>query len=343
MVDGSSTLDGQANTPGETSQTGDASGVNVVLFDPVTTGATGTTTGSGVPNENAPTTTASPQNPLMADPFVTTGTAGMTVNCNMTLPCRWVSADTGFSVTITSTDNIGAQGRLSIEYSILTAHDTQVLIASTDQAVDSAGSRYEPSALRLGEGIGGRAQGVLAGSEINAGIEFDRPSTADALSTWRISLSDSGLVRQPTFTNIPIGSATTQLADCANTLPCAWESPQGDVTITLLNVSGSGSTNLLTTSFKVETTRSATVAIDSGATAVGIDGMSYKGRTHSIGLETGAQKITANTIPGAHVAGTVFFFRTQAMSPSLQNLTLTVYEDRPVPRWNPSFLSVPVQ
>jgi len=274
---------------------------------------------------------------------VITGSPGMSVDCEATLPCRWVSGDTQFTVTISNTDNIGAQGRLSIEYAIATSHDTEIAIASTEPATDDAGSRYEPSALSLGEGIGGIPQGVFGGTSIEASIEFDRSSNAATLADWTIGLSDAGLVRQPRFTGIPIGPATSQHAECANTLPCAWISPAGDVTVTLLSVTGSGSTNRLSTNFKIETTRTMVVAVDSGASAVGIDGLSYTGRTHAIGVDTGAQKLTAASIPGAQVAGTVFFFRTQAMSPALQHLSLTVYEDRPVPRWNPSFLSVPIQ
>ena len=126
-------------------------------------------------------------------------------------------------------------------------------------------------------------------------------------------------------------------------MPCAWESPAKDVTITLLSVNGSGSTNALSTSFKVEATSSITVAVDEGATAVGTDGMNFRGRTHSLGIETGAEKLISNTVAGAQVAGTVFFFRTQSMSPALQLLSLVIYEDRPVPRWNPSFINVPIQ
>jgi len=110
-----------------------------------------------------------------------------------------------------------------------------------------------------------------------------------------------------------------------------------------MSVTGFGSTFRLSANFKVETTSTKVVAVDNGSTAVGIDGLRYEGRTHAIGTDTGAEKITATAIPGSQVAATIFFFRTQRMSPSLQNLSLIVYEDSPVPRWNPSFLSVPVR
>ncbi len=325
--------------------------------DATTETATGTTTGTttGANAETPPATTTDTSTSTATatttdffsqnDPAAPTviGTPGMSVDCDLTLPCRWISADAQFSVTISNADNIGEQARLSIEYSVQTSHDTEVLIASTEPAIDDTGLSYEPSALQLGEGIGGRAQGILAGQEISARIEFDRSSTASGLNSWSIGLSDAGIIRQPSFTNIPVGSATDQFADCANTLPCVWISPDAAATITLLGVTGSGSTNRLSANFKVETTTDTVVAVDSGATAFGIDGMPYRGRTHAIGLEIGAEKLTATAVPGALVAGTVHFFITQTMSTALANLSLIVYEDRPVPRWNPSFLSVPIQ
>ena len=311
---------------------------------------------SAVSVETAVAETTPPVDELLLDPVaipdsitdmtiepVIIGAPGASVNCDLALPCRWLSDDSQFFVTVTNADNIGAQGRLSIEYSVSSLHDTQVNISNTESAVDSAGDIYMPSALRLGEALGGSAEGIVAGASITASIQFDNASTANNIDYWSIGLSDSGLIRQPVFSGIRIGSATTQPADCANTLPCEWESPAKDVTITLLTASGSGSTSQLSTSFKVETTRDLVLAVDAGATAAGSDGMSYRGRTHSIGIETGAEKLTGSVTAGARLAGSVFFFRTQSMSQSLQNLSLIVYEDSPVPRWNPEFLNVPVQ
>ena len=271
------------------------------------------------------------------------GAPGASVNCDLALPCRWLSDDSQFFVTVTNADNIGSSGRLVIEYSVSSLHDTQVNVSNTESAVDTAGSFYKPSALRLGEATGRSTQGLLAGESVPASILFDSPGSADSIDYWSIGLSDSGLIRQPVFSGIPIGSATAEAVDCTNTLPCAWESPANDVTITLLSASGSGTSNRLSTSYKVETTRNLAVAVDAGATATGTDGMSYEGRTHAIGAATGAEKLTGNVIAGAQLSGTVFFFRTQSMSEALQTLSLIIYEDTPVPRWNPEFLNVPVQ
>ena len=271
------------------------------------------------------------------------GAPGASVNCDLTLPCRWLSDDSQFFVTVTNADNIGSSGRLVIEYSVSSLHDTQVTVSSTEPAIDNAGGNYGISAVRLGEAEGTDTQELLAGESAPASIQFDSVASADSIDYWSIGLSDSGLLRQAVFRGIPIGSETTLAADCTNALPCVWESPAKDATITLLNVTGSGTINQLRASFTVETTRDLTVAVDAGATATGTDGMSYRGRTHSIGDDTGAGKLTGNTIAGAQITGTVFFFRTQSVSEALQTLSLIVYEDIPLPQWNPEFFNVPVQ
>ena len=297
-------------------------------------------TGLGTVTPATPTVPAIVETSAEAPAII--GTPGTTVNCQLMLPCQWISVDTQFVVTVTNADNIGEQSRLAIEYTIQTSHDSELTIASTVSAVDSTGDRYEAASLLLGDAIGAQTKGIVAGTDVLARIEFNKTSNAASVD-WSIGLSDAGLVREPAFTNIPIGSVTDQHADCANTLPCAWITPAGDVTITLLSANGSGAINRLSTNFTVETTRNTGVVVDAGATAIGTDGMMFAGRTHAIGVETGSETIAATATPGVPVSGTVFFSRTQTMSPALQNLSLVVYEDRPVPRWNPSFLSVPVQ
>jgi hypothetical protein len=331
-----STTDTESTTADNQTSVDDAT--NSVVDDSISTDddallADPTTPATVIPDTTTNTT---------LDPAVT-GSPGMNVDCQLLLPCRWLSEDTQFAATITNADNIGEQGRLAIEYSILTSHDTAVNIAGTDPAIDASGLSYLPAALRLGEVTGGQSQSLVAGSAINATIEFSEAATANSLSSWTIALSDSGLLRQPVFTSIPVGTITRQHADCTFTLPCAWVSPSNDVTITLLAVNSLGSSNRLTANFKVEITRNATVAVDAGSIAKGTDGMDYEGRTHSIGVETSAEKITNNVAPGTQLNGTIFFHRTQAMSEALQQLSIIVYEDEPTPRWNPSFLSVPIE
>lgn len=276
-------------------------------------------------------------------PETTTGIAGMTVDCQQSLPCEWISADSGFSVTATNVDNNGRLNRLRVDYAIVTAHDTEISVTGTNPAIDANGVSFTTASLSLGTGPGGVTQGLIAGSQLPGSVEFNTASSSSSLNSWSIALSDSGLTRTPTFINLPVGPLTNQIADCENILPCVWIPPNAEVTINLLAVSGTGSSNLLTANFSVVTTRNATVAVDSGATAIGVDGASFRGRTHTVGQQTGSDKLTVDTIAGAQVVATVLFFRTQSISPALQNLSLVTYEDSPVPRWNPMFTNVPVQ
>lgn len=279
----------------------------------------------------------------LTEESVTVGAPGETVNCVQTLPCRWVSADNQFEVTITSSDNIGVQDRLTIEYSIQTSHDTEIFISNAEAAVDGNGASFEPSALLLGESNGRAIVSVTAGTVTQARIEFDASSDASTLTNWTIGFSDAGLIRQPSFTGIPVSDATSLQIDCDGSLPCVWISPDKKATVTLLSVHNSGSTNQLTANFKIETAQDTTVAVNNGTFAIDTEGLSYMGRTHGFGLENSGEEVTATAFAGAFVAGNVFFFRTQSAPTMLQLLSLVAYEDKPVPRWNPEFLSVPVQ
>ena len=277
-----------------------------------------------------------PQEPVIGAP-------GASVDCQQTVPCSWVSEDSQFTVTITNTDNIGVRGRLVIQYHVTSLHDTEVQIISTEPAVDVNGNSYAANSLTFGDSIAGFSQAILAGAELQASIEFDQTSEADTLSSWSIGLSDSGVIRSPNFTNIKIGPFTSIDADCQNTLPCVWQTPSGDATITLLSVSGLGAINQLTTNFTIQTDRETVVAVDTGASAVDIDNQVYTGRTHGVGVETSFDKLTVATTAGATVSASIFFSRTPSVSTELRELSLIVYEDLPIPRWNPRFISVPVQ
>ncbi len=323
-----------------TTTTDDSTNVTPVSSDPLTPTTSDSLTPGTTPT---PVVADTPSTVVAVIPETTTGVAGMTVDCEQSLPCQWVSADSGFSATVTNVDNNGRLNRLRVDYSIVTAHDTEITVIGANAAAETNGTSLGVTAISLGNGVGGVAQGLLAGTTLPSSVEFSNTSTASSIDTWSIALSDSGLARTPTFTNLPVGPLTNQIADCENTLPCVWVPPNAEVTITLLAVSGTGSSNLLTTNFSVVTTRTSTVAIDSGATAIGVDGASYRGRTHTVAQQTGAEKLTVDTIAGAQVVATVLFFRTQSISTALQNLSLIAYEDNPVPRWNPMFTNVPVQ
>jgi hypothetical protein len=270
------------------------------------------------------------------------GAPGATVDCAQSLPCRWVSDDLQFAVTLTNADNIASRGRLSIQFSINTLHDSQVSIARPDQAIDSSDQTFQPENQALGDGNGVSALPVTAGSALTGSINFDQASADNLISLWSITLLDAGIIRSASFSNLPVGSATEQIADCMNVLPCIWESPGQDVTITLLSVGNQSTANRLTANFSLITNSDAAVAVDVGSSAVGIDGTRFTGRTHSLAGSTSYEKLSTTTRSFAQLAGSIYFYRTDSTTESLQDLSLIIYKDEPIPRWNPRFTAVPV-
>ena len=271
------------------------------------------------------------------------GNPGQMVDCQNTLPCRWVSADGQFAVTATNADNIASRDRLSVSYSISTNHDTQLVMGSIDDAVDSQSIRYKATDLTLAEGNGGTPVTVEAGRTTLGVINYHEGVAANSLSVWAVTLLDGGMVRQATFANLPVGPVTSDYAQCNVTLPCVWASPDGQVTITLLSVGGFAGNGRMTGNFIIRTNRDMSVAVDAGASAIGSDGTRFEGRTHSLGMLSSHEQLTEESIAGIGVSGSVNFYRTETIPNSLVHLSLVLYEDAPTPRWNPRFVSVPVQ
>lgn len=317
---------------------------NMVSIPVTGTSNTSNSTSSGTAEEPAasPLTVSSL---LLADPSseLTIGTPGTTVDCDNSLPCRWVSTDTQFALTVTSADNIASRDRLSLSYSVTTAHDSTVLVSAAEEAIDSASIVLRAEDQTLGEGNGGTPQGLLAGDQLRGVINFDDSTTGSSLSAWSISLLDSGAIRKPTFTGIPIGSLTTAQADCLFTLPCTWTTPNNDIAITLQSAGGISTNNRVSVNFSVEASIDMTIAVDQGSTASGSDGTLFDGRTLGLGFMTDYQKLTAAIRARSPYFGSVHFYRTQTTPAYLHQLSLIIYQDDPVPRWNPEFVNVPLE
>jgi len=294
-------------------------------------------------NTNGTGTIAPIQDLTLADASTVVGIAGQAVDCQNKLPCRWVSADQQMAVTATNADNIASRDRLSVSYSVSTVHDTQLLIGSFEDSIDSASIRYPVTDLTLDGGNGGVPVTVQAGKNILGVINYSEGTSNNSLSYWAVSLLDGGLLRKALFSNIPVGPITSDYAQCNVTLPCVWVSPDSQVVITLLSVGGFAGNGRMTANFQIQTGRDMNVAVDSGASAIGDDATRFEGRTHTLGLLNSHEKITQESIANIGTSGSVNFFRTETTPDSLVHLSLVLYEDAPTPRWNPRFVSVPVQ
>lgn len=305
---------------------------------PITSGpfADGTNTaGAGTPTNN--------QDLTAVDPGTVVGFPGQAVDCQNTLPCRWISADSQFAVTATNADNIASRNRLSVNYSISTIHDTQLVTGSVDDTVDSETIRYQATDLTLAGGNGGTPVTIEAGRDTLGVINYNEEASGKSLSYWAVTLIDGGLIRKALLANLPVGPVTSDYAQCNFTLPCVWASPDGQVIITLLSVGGFAGNGRMTGNFTIRPSRDMILAADAGASAIGADGTRFGGRIHTLGSASSHEKITEEGIANIAVNGSVNFFRTENNPSSLVHLSLVLYEDSPKPRWNPRFVSVPVQ
>lgn len=297
--------------------------------------------------EPSTTSTTNPNAPSvqLQDPSddTTVGSPGNTVDCNDSLPCRWISADNQFSLTVTSADNTASRSRLSLSYFVTTAHDSTIVVSRADDAIDNMTTALRLEDQTLGEGNGGTPQGIIAADKLIGTVNFDKTAVGDSISQWSIALLDSGAIRIPTFSGIPIGPITTAQADCRYTLPCVWTTPDSDVAITLNSVGGISTNNRVSANFSVETSSVMTIAVDEGSTATGSDGTAFTGRTLSLGSMTDYKKITTPVTPRIPYHGSVNFYRTSTTPTHMLVMALTIYQDDPVPRWNPQFINVPIQ
>ncbi|NND89874.1 MAG: hypothetical protein HKN42_03345 [Granulosicoccus sp.] len=270
------------------------------------------------------------------------GVAGQSVDCQNTVPCQWISSDRQFTVSVTNADNIASRGRLSVKFSVSAMHDTQLVIGSVDEAVDSGFNRTRVADMILAEGNGNTPVSMLSGGTVTGTVNFSESITTNSLSNFSIAILDNGMIRKATMMNLPVGPVTSDFAQCNYTLPCIWASPDQQVIITLLSVGGYTGNGRLNANFQVLGAQDMTVAMDAGATAIGDEGTRFSGRTHALATVNGYDKVTAEAIANIPISGSVDFYRTDSRPNSLVTLSIVLFEDSPAPRWNPRFDSVPV-
>lgn len=271
------------------------------------------------------------------------GEPGEIVDCDLALPCRWLSADEDFTLTVGNVGNTGSLGRLTVLYTLSTSHDTEMLLGNGSSALAPGGAEFNLIQQTLGDGNGITAQSVLAGENITGSATYDRESESGILAGWTLTVIDNGLPRTVGFINLPIDMPDTLAINCAGVLPCQWESSLKDAKITLFAVGGYSANGRLNVNFNLDTTRDMDVVLGAGATAVGSLGELFEGRTHGLGATTGFADVAATVSSGVTLPGNVSFFRTAKEPTALTSLDLVIYEDAPIPRWNPQFINLPTQ
>ena len=282
-----------------------------------------------------------PRAPGGVDPEAVTGDPGAPVDCALTLPCRWSSEDGGFAVTLTSGDDTGPRDGLSLAFRVDTLHDTELAFGGGAEATDGNGVLHTPIVRALGTGNGNAPIGVVAGTGVDGRIDHAAPAGDTHLTRFRLGLLDNGLVREATFENVPLGPRDSVDADCAFTLPCTWTPDDGRTTVELLSAGGLLDLRRLTVGFTVTTSDGAGIVL-AGGTALGADGTELASRDHALGTARDHEPLRATTAADIPRAGTVDFRRTASAPTTLRTLTLSLYPDAPVPRWNVVFTDVPL-
>ena len=271
------------------------------------------------------------------------GNPGSSVDCKNTVPCRWVSIDSQFTLTISNADNTATRSRLAIDYTIATVHDSTLLVSHADEIVPADGASLRATDVLWQAVQSSAAQTVLSGTSVEGALHFDNGFGGDSIQSWSLAVLDGGLLRTPSFNNLPVGPLRTSAADCQIALPCQWSSPENDVTITLQALGETTKDGTLGLDFIIQARADMTVVLDAGASAVGTGNVQLAGRVHALGARTDHAKLTAQTIAEIPINGSIEFYRVVSLPRQLQELSLVIYQDKPVPRWNPQFINVPVQ
>lgn len=269
------------------------------------------------------------------------GVPGAVVDCDLLLPCQWVSPNQDFTFTVGDVGNTATLDRLSIKYTISPSYDTSLSLGSGSTTLLPGGENLNLIQQSLGNSNGSRALATLAGQNIVGSATYDREATTTSIAGWTFTVVDNGLPRNVAFINLPVGNANSVAIDCAGALPCQWESGVENVSITLVAVGGYSLNGRLNVNFNVITERATDIILDAGAMAVSANGEMIDGRTHGWGQELGFAEVKTTSGGGFMLPGTVSFYRTPTQPTALRSLSLVIYEDAPTPRWNPQFLNIP--
>ena len=266
------------------------------------------------------------------------------VDCAQELPCSWVNDSGSLTVTALRADNAGSPKALEVSFRVDVLHDTDVLLGNSLNALDADGERYRPARQRFGDGNGGKPISLLAGDATNGTLSYDKPTDSASLGFVNVGLIDNGRAYSASFKGLPVGSAISEPADCAQALPCVWTSADGNTSVTLVSAGGYAVSNSLGVNFTIDSAIEDDVILDAGSLAVGSDGLPIRALNHRFGA--GAQSIKAveqHVFAGVPVAGSINFYRTANQPGSLARLDIALSRDSLEPRWNPRFTAIPLQ
>ncbi len=268
------------------------------------------------------------------------GLAGAAVDCEGIIPCRWISGDGGLMVTATRVENSGAIGGLEVDYQVDATRSASVSLGGSSTATDVSGAILVPIARELDDTRGDTPIDIAVARGVNGSVGYDEAATL-SLARWSVSLMDSGFARDAVFLDLPVGRADSEPGDCQFTLPCTWTSADGLATVTLTVAGGLVGESRLSAGFEIVTATDLMLALD-GTAAIGTDGTRFQSRSMTLGTSSHYQLVKAETIEGLSMGAHVDFLRVAEHPSTLKELTLDLYRDEPVPRWDIRFVDVPL-
>lgn len=274
------------------------------------------------------------------EPVGIEGFPGSVVDCEISLPCSWLSSDGGLTVTASRVENSGATGGLEIDYRVRATRATAVSLGGNSTATDASGAVLVPSSRELDGSRGQVPVDIAVARSIHGSVGYAEAATI-GLTSWSISLLDNGFAREAVFLNLPVGRAESVPGECEFKLPCTWISADGLATVTLTVAGGLIGESRLSVGVEIETVTDLQLALD-GTTAIGEDGTRFQSRLMSLGTNSHYELVTAESIAEIALGAHVDFLRVATQPMSLKELTLDLYRDEPVPRWDISFRDVPL-
>lgn len=138
------------------------------------------------------------------------GENGEEIDCLFKRPCRWISPNEEFGVTIILADSPLTTGRLTLHYQIEAFEDITLLVETDSTAIDNLGVIYTPKTHTVDSQSDylDFEVPVFADTVTSADLTFFRAKDTAATSLKKLSLSilqdNTEFVGSPLFINIPL-------------------------------------------------------------------------------------------------------------------------------------------
>jgi len=270
------------------------------------------------------------------------------VDCELTLPCLWTSTDVGLSISVESIVVDLFSNSLATSYEIRSARDTGVGLLGTAVLIDSDGTRYSANPAELNnDAIGfdlGNTVQVLAGIGVGINQSFRGVPefTTRSVARYTLEFAEAGVVHRVGFLNLPLDSSSGQGVNCRLQLPCIWNHPDDEYSVTVLLADGAQD-GRLAVHFSVDVFANSVLTLAQGSLAKGNDGTIFEPKIQTLGDESDYRTVELRAVAGATVMGSQTYFRTaEHLSTSLKQLELRIDQENTAEVTFPVFNDIPL-